>query len=147
MTRLSRRFLAVVAAFALPALAGTLTLPALADARDRGGDTVRRVYTFLGSRLSIRIDAEVPGTVRLIRGETGRIEVTGRAPRGIPGFGLSDRVVDELRMTVVGGERVDYIVVVPEAVRVEVRLPDRHVAEVLGAHQDAATYRWAPRRN
>lgn len=138
MTRISHAFLIVAAA---------LMLPALAAAQDRGDDTVRRVFTFLGNRLSIHIDAEVPGTLRLIRGEVGRIEVTGSVPRGVPGFGLSGRGRDELRMTVVGGERADYIVVVPEAVRVEVRLPDRPVAEVLGAHQDAAAFRWGPRRN
>ncbi|HEX7119567.1 MAG TPA: hypothetical protein VF212_12305 [Longimicrobiales bacterium] len=124
------------------AVALALLLPAAASAQDRDADVVRRVYAFLGDRLTVRIETELPGTIRLIRGEKGRLEVAGRAPDGIPGFGLAERSGGELQLTAIGADRVEYLVVVPEEVHVKVRLPDRPVAEVFGAYDRTATFRW-----
>lgn len=139
--RSTRPRVVTVAAIALAAAAAAVR-PAPAAAQSHDAETVRQTYTFLADRLTVRVDAGVPGTLRLIRGQPGRLEVTARVLRGLPGFGLSDQGGHVLQVTTVGGEHADYILVVPEAVRVLVRLPDRPVAEVVGARQDAATFRW-----
>lgn len=141
MTRISRVALATLATIVLPATF-TAALPATAAAQTQDTETIRRTYTFLGDRLSVRVDGAVPGTLRVIRGESGRIEVAGRVRHGLAGFGLSSRNGHVLHLTAVGGEHADYILVVPDAVRVEVRLPGNPVAEVIGTFQDAASFRW-----
>lgn len=141
MTRISRVALATLATIVLPATF-TAALPATAAAQTQDTETIRRTYTFLGDRLSVRVDGAVPGTLRVIRGESGRIEVAGRVRHGLAGFGLSSRNGHVLHLTAVGGEHADYILVVPDAVRVEIRLPGKSVAEVVGAFQDAASFRW-----
>ena len=139
MTRISGR----------PATLATIVLPRRSRPHSRPPPQLRprtpndpRTYTFLGDRLSVRIDGTVPGTLRVIRGEHGRIEVAGRVRHGLAGFGLSSRNGHVLHLTAVGGEHADYILVVPDAVRVEIRLPGKSVAEVVGAFQDAASFRW-----
>ena len=141
MTRISRVTLATLATVVLPATL-TIARPATAAAQTQDTQTIRRTYTFLGDRLSVRIDGTVPGTLRVIRGEHGRIEVAGRVRHGLAGFGLSSRNGHVLHLTAVGGEHADYILVVPDAVRVEIRLPGQPVAEVVGSFQDAASFRW-----
>ncbi len=127
----------------LPSLAlalATLAAPAVAQQRD--DETIRQAFTFLGDRLTVWVEADAPGTLRMIRGQGGRLEVAGRARDGFAGFGLSDRVGDELHLTAVSAESVEFLVIVPASVRVTVRLPDRPVAEVFGAFDRMAALRW-----
>lgn len=113
-----------------------------AAAQDDDVGTARRAYPFLGDRLTVHIEADSPGVIRLIRGEDGRLEVAARAEDGFPGFGLADRGGDALVLTAIGADRAEYLVVVPANVRVTVRLPDRHVAEVFAGMDRSATYEW-----
>ncbi len=105
-------------------------------------DVARRQYTFIDTRLTVEVRVDVGGTLRLIRGMPGQIEVAGRARNGFTSFGLGDRHGSHLRLSAVGANRVEYMVVVPERVYVRVELPGREVSEVFGSTRDAATYDW-----
>lgn len=123
---------------ALAALLVVGTVPATAQE----WDVARRQYTFIDNRLDIDVVVESAGTLRLIRGMPGSVEVAGRARNGFTGFALGDHNVPELRLSAVGADRVEYLVVVPENVRVRVKIPGRSVAEVFGSTRNAASYEW-----
>lgn len=102
----------------------------------------RQLFAFVGKDLTVHVQADVPGSLQLLRGEPGRIEAAGRAPAGFVGAGLARVPRHQLNLTAVGADDVDYLVVVPAGVRVRLRLPDRDLAEVFGVLQDAASYSW-----
>lgn len=106
-------------------------------------DVTRRSYTFLGDRLVVQVESEVPGTLRVIRGEGGRVDVAGRAREGFVGFGLGGELTQQLRLSAVGGIEVEYLIVVPEDVRLTVQLPDRRGSD-LGPRQRSAVFHWGP---
>lgn len=111
-----------------------------AAAQDTG--VARQRFTFLDHNLLIDVQADAPGTLRIVRGQAGMIDAAGSARPGFVSFGLARRGRAELSLTAVRAERVDYIVVVPPDVRVEVRLPGRRDTELLGALRETATFRW-----
>jgi hypothetical protein len=98
--------------------------------------------TFIGTTLEIEVLAESPGTLRLIQGRAGEIDVSARAVAGIAGFGLSGGDRGKLQLTAVGAERVEYLVVIPEGAQVRIRLPGNPVAQTLGTLQKTAVYNW-----
>jgi len=104
-------------------------------------DVSRRSYTFLEERLVVLVETEVPGTLRVVRGGRGQVEVAGRSRDGFVGFGLGGEIRRELRLTSVGGENVEYLVVVPEDVRLSVQLPDRQGSDV-APRQASAVFQW-----
>lgn len=81
-----------------------------------------------------------------MRGRAGQIEVTARALGGIARAGLAGDEASELTLTTVGADEVDYLVIVPEDLRVNIKLPDRHASEVFGTLQDVGTYVWEAAR-
>lgn len=81
----------------------------------------REQFTFVGTRLTIQVDVEAPGTLRLIRGQPGSVRVASRSQRGFTASGLADD--DRLTLSAAGAGPVDYLVAVPENVWVDVRLP------------------------
>jgi hypothetical protein len=105
-------------------------------------DVTRREYTFLSNHLDVAVLAEAPGVLHVVRGQQGRIEVAARSREGFAGFGLGGNVTRELRLSAVGSESVQYMVVVPERVTVRVQLPDGQ-RRSLGPAQRAGTYSWA----
>jgi len=115
---------------------------AAATAAAQEWDVNRRQYTFIDTRLTVDVQVEAEGTLRLIRGMPGRLEVAGRALNGFTGFALGDRHGSHLRLSAAGADRVEYLVVVPERVYVRIRLPDRRLAEVFGSTRDAVSYEW-----
>lgn len=117
-----------------------LALPLPAAAQESG--VARQRFAFLENRLTIQVLVQTPGSLRVLRGELGQIDVAARAPDGFPGFGLAGSDGTELLLTAVGAERAEYVVVVPKQVRVVIRLPDRPVAEVFGTTDKLATYSW-----
>lgn len=127
---------------AAAALAIVLVLPAEGQAQLR--EISRSTYTFGKGNLTIDVQTETPGSLRVIRGRRGEIRASARAPDGFADFGLTDRRGNTLRLTAIASDRVDFIVVVPENVRVRVRLPDRPVSEVFATTQPLATYSWDP---
>jgi hypothetical protein len=116
-----------------------LMLPQAADAQEL--DVTRRAYTFLDSRLDVNVLANAPGVLHVVRGERGRIEVAARSRDGFAGFGLGGSPTRQLRLTAVGSERVQYLVVVPEHVAVRVLLPTGGSVS-LAPRAPAGTYTW-----
>jgi hypothetical protein len=113
-------------------------LPAAADAQR---DVTRRSYTFLEDRLVIEVLAEAPGELQVVRGQRGRVEVAARSSDGFAGFGLGGDFTRHLRLTAVGSDAVQYLVVVPEHVAVSVVLPRGGTAHVPN-RDGLASYRW-----
>lgn len=122
----------------LTAVALAVALPAAADAQR---DVTRRSYTFLEDRLVIEVLAEAPGELQVVRGQRGRVEVAARSSDGFAGFGLGGDFTRHLRLTAVGSDAVQYLVVVPEHVAVSVVLPRGGTAHVPN-RDGLASYRW-----
>lgn len=99
----------------------------------------REQFTFVGTRLMIQVEADAPGTLRLIRGQPGTVRVASRAQEGFTTSGLAED--DRLTLTAAGDGPVDYLVAVPENVWVDVRLPG-WVAGRSVARGRAATWDW-----
>jgi hypothetical protein len=87
-------------------------------------DFTRRSFAFFERQLAIEVDPVAPGTLHIVRGDQGRLVISGRSAGGFAGYGLSGHTRDRLRLTPVGARRAEYMVVVPEHVRVRLRLPD-----------------------
>lgn len=124
------------------AVLATLFLVAAAPLHAQEDNVVRRIFTFLDSRLTVDVLVESPGVLRMIRGEAGEVQVAARASRGFAGFGLAGRGDNELKLTALGADHVEYLVIVPERVRVSVRMPDRYRAETFASTSDNATFIW-----
>jgi hypothetical protein len=69
------------------------------------------------------------------------VEVAGRVRDGFAGFGLGGELTRQLRLTTAGGEHVDFLVVVPEHVRLTLELP-QGAAVTVPPRQADAQYRW-----
>jgi hypothetical protein len=104
-------------------------------------DVARRAYTFLDSHLDIAVIAEAAGTLQVVRGERGRVEVAARSLNGFPGFALGGAPSRQLRLTAPGAQAVDYLVIVPEQVTVRVVLPGS-LPVTLPTGAAAGTYKW-----
>lgn len=127
LTRLGAAML-LVAAAALPALAQQ--------------DVMRDSYGFFGSALDVEVATESPGRIRLIRGQRSRVEVAGRAPDGFTSASLGGRGVRRLTLTALATGPVDFVVSVPEDVRVRVRWEGSGRSELFGTLTETATYAW-----
>lgn len=100
----------------------------------------RETFPFAGTRLTIRVEAESAGTLRVIRGGYGAVRVASRAAHGFAGGGLAGN--DELTLSAAGDGPVDYLVSVPYEVWIDVRLPDRARRESVAAHARSRTFEW-----
>jgi hypothetical protein len=119
----------------------TAVVCALAATDLAGQEMARGSYVYLPTQLEIIVEGDGPGTLRLIRGQEGWVEVAARARDGFPAFGLSS-TDERLVLTAVGATASDFVVVVPPDVRVTARLPDRAEAAVFGARRPLATLSW-----
>lgn len=124
------------------AYAATLLLALPAAGGAQHPEVRHERLTFLGTELTIDVLTDAPGSLRLIHGQPGQVEVTARAPGGVAGFGLAGEDRTRLELTAAGAGQVYYIVVVPSDARVHIRLPGRPVPELFGTLQRTATYRW-----
>jgi hypothetical protein len=122
-------------------LAAAAALCAMTATAAPAQEMARGAYVYLPSHLEIVVDGDGAGTLRLIRGQEGRVEVAARAREGFPAFGLSP-TDERLVLTAVGATSADFVVIVPPAVRVTARLPDRAEAAVFGARRPLATLSW-----
>lgn len=100
----------------------------------------RESFAFAGSRLTILVEAEAGGTLRVIRGAPGSVRVASRAPQGFTAAGLAER--DELILSAAGVGPVDYMVSVPDEVWIEVRLPGRSFGESMAGRTRSRTFHW-----
>jgi hypothetical protein len=105
-----------------------------------GQDVTHRSYTFLDHNLAIEVLAESPGVLHIVRGGPGRLEITARSDGGFPGFTIAGASRDRLRLTAVGARRAEYMVVLPEHVQVQVRLPGRRAERMPGG--EVIAYEW-----
>lgn len=119
-----------------PLLALLIAAPAAAQE----WQVARESFAFAGSRLTILVDAETPGTLRIIRGMPGSVRIASRAPRGFTAAGLGER--DELILSSAGAGPVDYMVSVPEEVWVQVRLPGSAFGESVASRTRSRTFTW-----
>jgi len=94
----------------------------------------------------IQVVADAPGRLHLVRGQAGQVEVNGRADKGFVGFALG---ADEarLRLSAVGAEGAEYLVIVPADVRVRVQLPGERGTRLFGTREARADYSWQPDRH
>ena len=105
-------------------------------------DVMRDAYGFFGSALDVEVATDAPGRIRLIRGQRSRVEVAGRAPEGLTSASLGGHGVRRLTLTALADGPVDFIVSVPEDVRVRVRWEGSNRSELFGALTSSATYSW-----
>ena len=103
----------------------------------------REQFVFVDTRLTIRVAADAPGTLRLIRGEPGSVRVASRSRQGFTTSGLSDD--DQLTLSAAGEGPVDYLVAVPENVWVDVRLPGTSLGESV-ARGRTGNWEWGAAR-
>ena len=133
----------------LRAIAGTAALVlAVPCALGAQQDVMRDVYGFYGSSLDVEVATENAGRIRLIRGQRSRIEVAGRAPDGFTSAALGGGGVRRLTLTALASGPVDFVVSVPEDVRVRVHWEGHNRSELFGTLTRTATYAWesaAPR--
>ena len=104
-------------------------------------ELTRRHYTFFDNSLTIEVVSEIPGRLQVVRGEKGRVEVAARVPGGIPAFAMGGREYDRLRLTALGGEEADFVVVVPEDASVRVKLPNAR-SHAMTSMRPAGTFSW-----
>jgi hypothetical protein len=141
-----RAFLAVSALLA--------AIPAAAAAQATGGaqpaasapEPVQRSFVYLGHDLRVTIAADAAGTIQVVRGEDGRLDLNGRATGGLATAGLANDARDELTLTSSGASRIDWVLAVPRDVRVSLRLPDQPAA-TLGTLAPSGSWSWAAPRS
>jgi hypothetical protein len=125
-----------------PALIAASLLALVADASAQ--DLTRRQFAFFERHLAIEVASGAAGAVHIVRGMPGRLEVRGRSDGGFAGFGLAGHTRDRLNLAPVGAGRTEYLVVVPEHVRVRVRLPEGVVD--IPTTEPATTLEWGGTR-
>jgi hypothetical protein len=103
-------------------------------------DVTRRNYTFLQRNLAIEVEADAPGILHVVRGTSGQLQVAARSDGGFADFGLAGRPRTHLRLSSVGSNATQYVVVVPEHVRVQVRVPGQPPEAVAGNR--TARFEW-----
>ncbi|HSH45964.1 MAG TPA: hypothetical protein VK966_08915 [Longimicrobiales bacterium] len=102
----------------------------------------REEFRYIGTRLTIEVATEAPGTIQVTRGRPGIVRVAGRTSTGFAASGLSrDNVLTLSAMADAGS--VNYLVSVPEGVWIDLRLPDRHNSESIGGQARGRTFDWA----
>lgn len=129
---------AVIAALPQAAASQAVTVPA---------DATRHVYTFQDDRLEIQVVDVPEGSLRLLRGARGELQVVGRAPNGLAGAGLErDGGAARLNLAAVGADRGIFMVVVPSDAIVRVRLADQEPLQTFDPPRATATYEWPSAR-
>lgn len=107
-------------------------------AQDSG--LVRRAFAFFDRNLTVEVVGEGSGVLHVVRGGRDRVEVSGRTELGTPAFAMTGWKQDRLRLSGAGMAQ-EYVVIVPEDVRLEVVLPPGQGA-LPATSGAAATYRW-----
>ena len=116
-------------------LAALVAVPAAAQE----WQVAREQFTYAGTRLTIKVDVDAKGTLRLIRGAPGTVRVASRSQDGFTTSGLAED--DRLTLSAVGDGPVDFMVAVPENVFVNVRLPGKPLGENV-ARGRSGTWEW-----
>lgn len=123
-------------------LTSALILVAAMPAAAQNGSFARRQFTFLDNDVTIEVQADMPGTLQVVRGEAGVIDVSGRVPGGMPAFALGGHG-EKLRLVAVGGDYADFIAIVPENVYLRIHVPGKNGD--VGSTRPGGTFRWPGR--
>jgi hypothetical protein len=118
-----------------------LVLALAAPAGAQQWQVARDHFAFAGRQLSVHVEADAEGTLRIIRGPAGTVRVSGQADLGMTAAGLT--ADERLTLTAAGEGPVDFVITVPERVWIDIHLPDRIVAEAMGNHERSRTFHWA----
>ena len=122
-------------------MAAALLVAATAPAAAQEYEVNRRSFTFLDNEVTVEVTAESEGRLQVLRGEAGRLEVAGRADGGMTSFALGGRDGSTLRLTAMGGENAEFILVIPEDTYLRVRLPNSRSGEVASS-RPGGTFTW-----
>jgi hypothetical protein len=125
----------------VPVLLAVTMLVSAAAAQAQERELSRRQFPFFGNYVTVEVVADVAGKLQVVRGEEGMIEVAARVPGGIPSFALGGRGGDRLRLSALGGDHADFIVVVPEDASVRVQLPESR-GQQTSTLRSGSTYQW-----
>lgn len=123
--------------------AGAVLLAAAAPAAAQEYGVNRRLFTFLDNEVTVEVTAQTEGSLHVVRGEPGRLEVSARVDGGMSTFALGGRDGTTLRLTAVGGDNASFIVVVPEDTYLRVRLPNHRNGDI-GASRPGGSFSWPP---
>jgi len=134
-----RRWRAVLVGAAL-ALPGA-TMAQQPAPREPHPATLQRAFVFLDDALRVTIAGEAPGTIQVVRGERGRIDLTARGLGASPAAGLTGDTPSELTLVSAGAARADYVLVVPADVRVTISRAG-HPGVTLGTLDREARWSW-----
>ncbi len=103
--------------------------------------TMQRAFVFLDDELRVTIAGEAGGTIQVMRGEQGRIDLTARGMGAAPAAGLVGGTPSELTLASAGAARADYVLVVPADVRVTVNRAG-HPGVTMGTLDREARWSW-----
>lgn len=112
-----------------------------AQAAPVAAESLERTFTFIGNELRITIAGPGAGTLRVVRGQLGRIEVVARSYGGIPVAALGSDVDGQLVLDSGPAARADYIVTIPRETRLGVRLAG-HPGATLSPLDQTASWSW-----
>src|SRR5688572_1580681 len=121
--------------------ASILMLAAAAPAAAQEYGVNRRLFTFLDNEVTVEVTAQTEGTMHVVRGGPGRLEVSARVDGGMSTFALGGRDGTTLRLTAVGGGNASFIVVVPEDTYLRVHLPNKKSGNI-SATRPGGTFTW-----
>jgi hypothetical protein len=122
-------------------LAGFLVVATAVPATAQDPGVSHRAFTFLDNTLTVEVIASAPGTLQIVRGEAGIVNVAAHVAGGISTAALGGREENALRLTAVGGDKASFIVEVPEDAHVRVKLPNKKGSEI-GATRPGGTFTW-----
>jgi hypothetical protein len=122
-------------------LAGFFVVATAAPAAAQDLGVSHRTFTFLDNTLTIEVIASAPGTLQIVRGEGGILDIASHVAGGVSSAALGGREENALRLTAVGGDKASFIVSVPEDAHVRVKLPNKKGSEI-GATRPGGTFTW-----
>jgi hypothetical protein len=120
----------------IPFLALVVAVPATAQQWQVARDN----FAFAGRQLTVHVEVDEPGTLRVIRGPAGTVRVFSRTDAGMTAAGLTSD--EHLTLTAAGAGSVEYVISVPERVWVTVHLPNDIPAQAMAGHDRSRIFQW-----
>ncbi len=140
-----RMWLAISALLAAIPAAAAAQATAGAQPAGPAPERVQRSFVYLGHDLRVTILGDAGGTIQVVRGEGGRLDLSGRVVGGLATVAMADDTRSDLTLSSSGASRIDWVLIVPADVRVSLRSPGQPEA-TLGTLAPAATWSWAAQR-
>ena len=118
-----RTWLAISALLAAIPAAAAAQATAGAQPAGPAPERVQRSFVYLGHDLRVTVLGDAGGTIQVVRGEDGRLDLSGRVVGGLASVAMADDTRSELTLTSSGASRIDWVLIVPTDVRVSLRSP------------------------